>query len=335
MTHSWSAALARAWHPVAHARELGERPLAVRLMDQPLVLFRGCEGLSALEDRCPHRNAPLSAGRVAAGLIECPYHGWQFDGQGICRRVAGSAESAGHSVRSFPLREHASLIWTTLATDPALFPSLPDELSDAAYDSFWWRLPSARAAIGDAIENLVDPVHAYFLHPGLVRRARGPQAVDIDFTVDANGATARYTEPRAGMTWLQRLTEGERAASRGCYRPPTQVQIAFEDARGVHASISVVFAPVGRFETRPYACFSTRRGLAPAWLKRLFIIAFHRRVLAQDLKMLRLQADQCEAFGGPDYRQGALDMFGPIIWAGLNGQPLQPARRQLKLEDQG
>jgi phenylpropionate dioxygenase-like ring-hydroxylating dioxygenase large terminal subunit len=320
---------------VAYARELGDRPLAVRLMDRPLVLFRGSEGVAGLEDRCPHRNAPLSAGRVAAGLIECPYHGWRFDGQGTCRRVAGSAEGAPHGVRAFPVREQAGLLWTNLSADPAPFLPLPDELSDPANDSFWWRLPTSRAAISDAIENLVDPVHAYFLHPGLVRRSRGPQAVDIDFTVEAGVAAARYTEPREGMTWLQRLTEGKRTASWGRYRPPAYVQIAFEDARGVHASIVVVFAPVGRLDTRPFACFSTRRGLMPAWLKRIFIIAFHRRVLSQDLDMLRRQADQCEAFGGPDYHHGPLDMFGPAIWSGLNGRPLEPANRHLKLESQG
>ncbi len=331
----WPAGLARAWHPVAYLRELGDRPLAVQLMDQPLVLFRGSEGIAVLEDRCPHRNAPLSAGRIADGTIECPYHGWRFDGLGQCRLVPGSAQAAQASVKSLPVREYAGLLWTTLAAQPDSFPELPPEVAHPDYDSFWWRLPPSRAAIGDAIENLVDPVHAYFLHPGLVRRSRKPHAVEIEFAVEPTSAVACYTEPREGMTWLQRLTEGTRTVSRGCYRPPTQVQITFEDRRGVHASISVVFSPVGAGQTRPFACFSTRRGLAPALLKRLAIIAFHRRVLAQDLAMLKLQADQCERFGGPNYRNGPLDMFGPVIWAGLNGRSLEPTCRQLRLAGQG
>jgi phenylpropionate dioxygenase-like ring-hydroxylating dioxygenase large terminal subunit len=331
----WPAGLVRGWHPVAYQHELGRGPLAVRLMDRPLVLFRGSEGVAALEDRCPHRNAPLSAGRVADGAIECPYHGWRFDGLGRCQLVTGSRQAAQASAKALPVRASAGLLWTALADQPDPFPELPPEVTDPDYDSFWWPLPASRAAIGDAIENLLDPVHAYFLHPGLVRRSRQPLGVDIEYTVGPAGAAARYTEPRAGMTWLQRLTEGGRIASSGCYRPPTQVQIAFEDRHGVHASIAVVFSPVGASQTRPFACFSTRRGLAPAWLKRLAIIAFHRRVLAQDLAMLKLQADQCETFGGPKYHNGPLDIFGPAIRAGLGGHALEPASRQLQLVGQG
>ena len=328
---AWPAALARGWHPVAYVREIGAKPIAVTLMDRPLVLFRSGDGVGVLEDRCPHRNVPLSRGRCRNGEIECPYHGWRFDASGACRHVPGAEAPAFARAAGFPVRLDHGLVWTTLAGEPAAFPVLPAQIGDPAYDSFWWRLQSSRAAIGDAIENLLDPIHAYFLHPGLVRRARGPGAVDIDFAVEPSGAVARYTEPREHMTLLQRLTEGSRSVSCGRYRAPSLVQITFEDERGVNASISVVFMPVGAHETRPFACFSTRRGIAPAWLKRAFIVAFHRVVLAQDRRMLRLQADNSERFGGPNYHHGPLDMFGPVIWAGLNGRPLEPMRKRLKL----
>lgn len=332
MTATWPAGLARAWHPIAYARDLGDTPMAVRLMDRHLVLFRSSDGAPALlQDRCPHRGAPLSAGRMANGQIECPYHGWRFDGGGQCRLVAGSRDVARHAVPNLPVKEAAGLIWTTLADDLPEFPQLPGEISDPGSDHFWWHLPASRGAIADAIENLLDPIHSYFLHPGLVRRTRNPQGVDIDFTVTAEGADARYTETRTDMTLLQRLTEGDRVASWGRYRAPTQVQIMFEDSRGIHAAISVIFSPVGQLETRPYACFSTRRGRLPAWLKRWIIIAFHRRVLDQDLHMLGLQADQNLAFGGPDYHDGPVDMFGAVVWTALNNRPLTPQHRQFSL----
>jgi phenylpropionate dioxygenase-like ring-hydroxylating dioxygenase large terminal subunit len=329
--HEWPAGLIRAWHPIAYRHELKQGPLAVRLMDRALVLFAGEDGLALLEDRCPHRNVPLSAGRVCAGQIECPYHGWRFDGAGQCRKVAGSATPALVSARAYPVREQAGLVWTTLAETPKAMPSLPGEVFDAGYDSFWWHLPASPGAIGDAIENLLDPIHSYFLHPGLVRQTREPEGVEMAFTSTSNTASARYTEPGRALTLLQRLTEGKRTHSWGHYRAPSQVQIAFEDAQGVHAAISVVFSPVGSGETRPYACFSTRKGWAPAWLKRAFIVAFHRKVLSQDLAMLKLQGEQTARFGGPDYHHGPLDLFGPAIWAGLNGRPLAELKRTLTL----
>ena len=220
----WPAGVAGAWHPIAYRAEIGKSPLAVRLMGRPIVLFETAEGVAVLEDRGPHRNAPLSAGRIVAGQIECPYHGWRFDRAGQCRHVAGSNEPARAGAIALPAKECAGIIWTCLAPAAAPFQQLPAQIDDAEFDSFWWRLPASRGAIGDAIENLLDPIHAYFLHPGLVRRSTRASPVDVEFSVEADQATARYTEPREGMTLLQRLTEGARTVSWGCYRPPTQAR---------------------------------------------------------------------------------------------------------------
>lgn len=330
----WPAGLAAAWHPIAYRAEIGRSPLAARLLGRPVVLFETADGVAALEDRCPHRNVPLSAGRIVDGLIECPYHGWRFDRAGHCRHVAGSNELTQSGANALPVHEYAGIIWTCFAQEPAPFQPLPAQISDPAFDSFWWRLPASRGAVGDAIENLLDPIHAYFLHPGLVRRATRTCPIDVEFSVEANQATARYIEPREGMTLLQRLTEGRRTLSWGRYRPPTQVEIGFEDDRGLQATITVIFSPVDKQNTRPFACFSTRRGYLPAWFKRLAIIAFHRKVLSQDLAMLARQANQLEVFGRPDYHQGPVDMFGPLIWAGLQGRILRCEERRLRLFDQ-
>ena len=332
MPHSWPAALLPLWHPVAYSAEVGSAPVAVRLLDQAIVLFRAANGIAALEDRCPHRNVPLSGGRMQAGEIACPYHGWRFDGVGQCTHIPGSGTpAAAPCVRRYAVRDDGTLIWLSIADDPVDPPPLPSQIHDAGYDSFWWPLPSSTASIADAIENLVDPVHAYFLHPGLVRKDSGPDSVAVDFRVNDHGAIARYTEPRESMTLLQRLSEGNRTVSWGRYTVPTQVQIGFEDPKGIHATITVVFSPISAQETRPFACFSTRKGMLPAWFKRWFITTFHRRVLDQDLAMLRLQAEHTARFGGPRYKQGPLDLFGPVIWAALNAQPLEPKQQQLQL----
>src|SRR5262249_11640443 len=89
---SYSVAFPRRWwYPVARSSEVGRRPLAVTLMDSPLVVFRDARGAPAvLLDRCEHRNYPLSLGRVTGdGVLECGYHGWSYDGSGHCVRVPG------------------------------------------------------------------------------------------------------------------------------------------------------------------------------------------------------------------------------------------------------
>ena len=68
---------------VARSEEIsGTKPINVDLGDQPIVLWRDADGIvRALEDRCPHRRAPLSLGCILkSGAIQCGYHGWTYDG---------------------------------------------------------------------------------------------------------------------------------------------------------------------------------------------------------------------------------------------------------------
>jgi phenylpropionate dioxygenase-like ring-hydroxylating dioxygenase large terminal subunit len=84
-------ALRKCWHPVAAAAEVGETPMQVTLLGQDWVLVRINGELVVMEDRCPHRFAPLSFGTIVDGTLECPYHGYRFDGSGRCVRIPAKA----------------------------------------------------------------------------------------------------------------------------------------------------------------------------------------------------------------------------------------------------
>src|SRR6185369_12000038 len=88
-----------------------------------LALARAADGtLAALEDRCPHRNAPLSAGRVAGSAVECGYHGWRFDAAGQCVAIPGLPDdlvaTRGRPVPSWPARDAHGLAWIALGDAP-------------------------------------------------------------------------------------------------------------------------------------------------------------------------------------------------------------------------
>ena len=79
--------LRRYWHPVAIAADLtADNPTKfVRILGENLVLFLTPKGEAGLlHDRCPHRGASLSYGRVEERGIACAYHGWLFDSKGDC-----------------------------------------------------------------------------------------------------------------------------------------------------------------------------------------------------------------------------------------------------------
>src|SRR5262245_2412450 len=96
---------------------------------EPVLLARGTDGrVFALRDICPHRAAPLSAGRQRDGTVECPYHGWRFRPDGVCSlipsAVSGDAiDPSRIRVRSYPVREHDGLVWVYMASSEQDAPS--------------------------------------------------------------------------------------------------------------------------------------------------------------------------------------------------------------------
>src|SRR4051812_26504091 len=121
--------LRNAWYMAGWAGELGREPLARRLVGEAIVLYRKENGDPvALQDRCPHRFAPLSRGKLHQDTIECGYHGLRFDAAGQCvLNPHGNCHiPQGAKVRSYPLVEKNTLAWIWMGTpelaDPSLIP---------------------------------------------------------------------------------------------------------------------------------------------------------------------------------------------------------------------
>jgi vanillate O-demethylase monooxygenase subunit len=64
--------------------DVADKPVAAKLLDQRLVVYRTAQSLTVANDLCLHRGAPLSSGRVENGELMCPYHGFRYDGDGRC-----------------------------------------------------------------------------------------------------------------------------------------------------------------------------------------------------------------------------------------------------------
>lgn len=325
----WPAAVAQGWHPVAALDEISEkRPHAAKLLGRPLVLFRTGDRVTVLRDRCPHRGAPLSRGRVAGGAITCPYHGWRFDGEGRCIEVPGAADCPQASAAILPVRAEAGLVWTCLAETPPPFPTLPDAMRDVNLDRFWWRLAPSEAGLLDALENHLDPAHPHFVHPWLVRPPDRRKPVSVEVRSGAWGAEAVYVERRRNTALLSAVMEGTRARSIGRLWPPTIGEVRLESARGAMLSIAVVFTPVDVGVTRPWAHFASSRGRLPPVVKELALKAFHWPVLQQDRRMLRLQQRNRT---DERYVIGPLDVLARAIWLHANAAPCPEEERRLDM----
>lgn len=162
--------LKNCWYQAGWSEELSaDAPLTRMLLEIPLLIMRSTEGnVSALHDRCPHRFAPLSAGKTADGRVTCGYHGLAFDGTGACIHNPHGAITSALQVVSFPAVERHTAIWVWLgdaaAADEALVPDLsyidaaPETARIAGY------VPT-RAHYELLTDNILDLSHADFLHP--------------------------------------------------------------------------------------------------------------------------------------------------------------------------
>lgn len=134
------------WHPVLLSRELRDAPRAVRLDGRELVVFRTRDGVAALPDRCGHRAMRLSEGRVCEGRLTCPYHGWQWDADGVGRVPASPRHRP--TMESLAAVERDGAVWVCRRGASPRYPKLEVE--------GWWCFARHRVRVEAPLELVLD-----------------------------------------------------------------------------------------------------------------------------------------------------------------------------------
>jgi len=169
-------AMRKYWHAVAYSGQLKDKPLGVTLLGESVVIARLNGEIRAMHGRCPHKGTALALGDVVDGKIECPYHGWQFDGGGKCVRVPAReelTEGMNVSIDCYYAAEHVGIIWVALEKPIAPLPDFP-ELSDPSFriqqgPSYEWATSAPRR-----LENFVDFAHFPYVHDGTIGARDNP-----------------------------------------------------------------------------------------------------------------------------------------------------------------
>jgi phenylpropionate dioxygenase-like ring-hydroxylating dioxygenase large terminal subunit len=182
------AALKRCWHPVAYAHKLKDAPLRTRLLGEDLVLWRDSSGMPhALRDLCIHRGTALSLGRVVGDRIMCPYHGWQYGGDGVCTHIPQLADPTNvpgkARVDAFAAQERYGHIWVAMEEPRYALPDIPE------YDDPDWVIVRAgpyewNSDASRQLENFTDFGHFPWVHPGLLGDPERPVVPDYSVTID-------------------------------------------------------------------------------------------------------------------------------------------------------
>jgi nitrite reductase/ring-hydroxylating ferredoxin subunit len=173
--------LRRYWIPAAFSRQIAEPdspPLRVRLLGEPLVLFRDTKGrVGLLDERCPHRTASLFFGRNEECGLRCVYHGIKFDIEGNCVEVPGVPPDSGTykqmKATAYPCVERGDLVWTYMGPPESRpeFPELEWTLVPGSHRYATRHIQECNWLQG--LDGGFDAAHLSFLHSGAVDLRKG------------------------------------------------------------------------------------------------------------------------------------------------------------------
>ncbi|GLJ04974.1 hypothetical protein SUGI_0008020 [Cryptomeria japonica] len=190
------------WYPVSLVEDLDPKiPTPFQLLGREIVLWQDTQGnWRAFDDKCPHRLAPLSEGRVDEnGWLQCSYHGWSFKEDGSCGRIPQAA-SEGPEAQALRSPRACAVSFPTLVSQGLLFvwpdekgwerssktkpPMLPEAFSDPRFSTVTIQR-DLFYGYDTLMENVSDPSHIDFAHHKVT--GKRDRAKSLSFKVESSG----------------------------------------------------------------------------------------------------------------------------------------------------
>lgn len=162
------------WYAILEAKKVTNKPLGIKRLGENLVLWRSKTGeVVCMPDRCSHRGAILSTGRIKDSCLECPFHGFQFDEAGHCRLIPANGKDKPvprvFDLHTYVIREEHDFIWLWWGQRrdgqrdklPALpwFDEIPATTANSHTIVFEWNVSFDRV-----VETMLDMHHYPFVH---------------------------------------------------------------------------------------------------------------------------------------------------------------------------
>ncbi len=304
------------WYVVASSSQLRAKPRRVLLNGLPLVTFRDARGQSiALLDRCPHRNAPLSAGRIVGDHIQCHYHGWEFDRRGACKAVPGLCGESDHPARhvpSFACRDSQGWVW--VYSEPDVEPDRSPYHIPCADEKGYLTVREHLEMPGplDAVaENALDVPHTAFVHAGLFRKNRDRKRIEVVIRALDDGVEAQFIGENRPEGLVGRLLapQGGEVFHWDRFLLPCIAQVEYRLGEQSHLVTTAALTPRTPTVTDLFATVAVKVPVPRPILRTVFK-PVAMRILRQDIEILRRQTEQVERFGQEDFASTEIDVLG-------------------------
>ncbi|MGL5793903.1 MAG: Rieske 2Fe-2S domain-containing protein [Waterburya sp.] len=282
------------WYPLIPVEDLNpKRPTPITVLGLNLVIWQ--PGLSStyrvFMDRCPHRLAPLSEGRIdeKTGNLMCSYHGWQFDAEGICTRIPQAEDpniidknKDDFCVTALPCRQANDLLWVWLDvhskeladTTPLPLSSLIDAEKGFVWSSYMRDLEYDWQTL---VENVADPSHVPFSHHGIQGNRESATPVPINIERSTPDLITAYVLRNFKTTML--------------FKPPCQLEYCINLGGEKQLGLVTYCIPVSPGKSRLIAQFSRNFAkffhyLTPRWFSHLKV---RNQIIDGDMILLSIQ----------------------------------------------
>lgn len=291
------------WYILAESHELKPgKVLARTVLNEWLAVFRDEEGRAvALQDRCLHRSAQLSKGRVEEGRLRCPYHGWVYDGSGAVTSIPAEGKNkpkVRQCAKRYEVTEEDGFVYVRLAATPSaeLRPFPMPCYGKPGYRTI--RLQNLfRNNVTNCAENFVDIPHTVYVHPTIFRTQRNEQlsasvkrengAVHVDYHQEASnfGIFSWFLNP-----------SGKEIFHRDSFYAPNVTCVEYKFGARRHLFITSQSIPVTDTETLVYTDLTYDYGIF-----NLFAGPVLRRqgqaIIDQDVEILGIQGKVIAKYG--------------------------------------
>jgi phenylpropionate dioxygenase-like ring-hydroxylating dioxygenase large terminal subunit len=332
-----------AWYVASWVQDVSsDKPYALSILDEPLVLWRAEDRWIALEDRCSHRLAPLSLGRVEGDSLRCMYHGLRFSTEGKCVEIPGQETIPAQArVKTYPIVEKHSWLWVWMG-DPALAdvslvpPAVGFDDPDWILGRGFLDYQAEARLIND---NLLDLSHASYVHAnsfqgGDVYALERPQLETLSrgvrfsrWTTDVPGSIIRQSDekvdaymrydfliPGVLLMWTGQFPAGTAAACN--FEKPD-----YSMAIGGVTFTSQAVTPTGDKTSRYFFSWGPHRNHGDEAL-RDFLLGVAQQAFAEDKVMIEAQQQVIDRTASPSIVAIAHDR-GPILFNRLVEQLAQ------------
>ena len=293
------------WYIVGESRELSAgKVLGRTLLEEWIAIYRDESGrINAIRDRCLHRNARLSKGRIARGELVCPYHGWRYGQNGTVTGIPSEGSDFIPKVKcatTFETIEKDGYIYVRLNSSEetkALAPFAVPSLGKKGFQHI--RLKHVfRANVPNCAENFIDVPHTTYVHPGVFRYEKTPQKISAELERENGNVHIRYRGETSNFGWFSKiLNPSDREIfHEDHYYAPNVTHVEYRFGQQWNFNITSQSIPVGPQETHVYTDLTYDYGLLNL-IARPFVQWAARKIIQQDVTIMGQQTDVMNKYG--------------------------------------